>query len=332
MNRIVSLDIAKAVCIILVVIGHYVPDNSPMWYVMLHDVIYTFHMPLFMFVSGYVYIATKKDTAYSVFLLKKIRRLMVPYLATSVVVIVIKLLTQGSMSVDNPVTVFSFVEMFYLPVAGYFLWFIWALWWMFVLVPLFKRKQSHVVIFILGIVLHFIPVELPQIFCLKQFSGMLMYFMFGVFVFENDRLHRFLRKFNWGKVVCASIAFVSGQFLFLTNGIGEGGTYLLNIMLPFIGIWFVIETAKVVCNDWTDACEGHPLIWVAQSSYIIYLFHTTFEGFVKAVLRKLPLESGVWYVFIPSAVLVISSGVILPILLYLFVLKKYRITKFLFGL
>lgn len=112
MNRIIALDIAKAICIILVVMGHYVPDNSPAWYVLVHDVIYTFHMPLFMFVSGYVYIATKKRSTYGDFLLKKVRRLMVPYLTTSVMVIVIKLLTQGSMSVDNPVTIFSFVEIF----------------------------------------------------------------------------------------------------------------------------------------------------------------------------------------------------------------------------
>lgn len=117
MNRIIALDIAKAICIILVVMGHYVPDNSPAWYVLVHDVIYTFHMPLFMFVSGYVYIATKKRSTYGDFLLKKVRRLMVPYLTTSVMVIVIKLLTQGSMSVDNPVTIFSFVEMFYMPVV-----------------------------------------------------------------------------------------------------------------------------------------------------------------------------------------------------------------------
>lgn len=121
MNRIIALDIAKAICIILVVMGHYVPDNSPAWYVLVHDVIYTFHMPLFMFVSGYVYIATKKRSTYGDFLLKKVRRLMVPYLTTSVMVIVIKLLTQGSMSVDNPVTIFSFVEMFYMPVAGFYL-------------------------------------------------------------------------------------------------------------------------------------------------------------------------------------------------------------------
>lgn len=61
-------------------------------------------------------------------------------------------------------------------------------------------------------------------------------------------------------------------------------------------------------------------------------FSTTFEGLVKAVLRKLLIDSNVWYVFIPSAILVIFSGVIIPMLLYRFVLKKHRITKLLFGL
>lgn len=232
------------------------------------------------------------------------------------------------MSVDNPVTIFSFVEMFYMPVAGYFLWFIWALWWMFVLVPLFRGKQKHVELFVLGIVLHFIPFGLPRVFCLEQFSGMLMYFMFGVFVFENDSLHRFLKEFSWIKVACAVAVFILGEFLYFTNGVGTGGMFLLNAMLPFIGIWFVMEVAKLVCNDWTDVHERHLLMWIAQSSYIIYLFHTTFEGLVKAVLRKLLIDSNVWYVFIPSAILVIFSGVIIPMLLYRFVLKNTGLQNF----
>ena len=108
MNRIVFLDIAKAICIILVVVGHYMPDNSPMWYVMLNKVIYTFHMPLFMFVSGYVYIATKKDISYGSFLMKKVKRLMIPYFTTSVIVITIKLLTQDFMLVEAPCNPFIF--------------------------------------------------------------------------------------------------------------------------------------------------------------------------------------------------------------------------------
>lgn len=53
MQRLVFLDIAKAICIILVVIGHYHPDNSPEWYNVIWKFIYSFHMPLFMFASGY---------------------------------------------------------------------------------------------------------------------------------------------------------------------------------------------------------------------------------------------------------------------------------------
>lgn len=32
MQRIVLFDIAKALCIVLVVVGHYIPENSPVWY------------------------------------------------------------------------------------------------------------------------------------------------------------------------------------------------------------------------------------------------------------------------------------------------------------
>lgn len=49
MTRLVHFDIAKAIAIILVVIGHYYPENAPGWYLALHSWIYTFHMPLFMF-------------------------------------------------------------------------------------------------------------------------------------------------------------------------------------------------------------------------------------------------------------------------------------------
>ena len=50
-NRLTDIDVAKGICIILVVIGHYIPANSPQWYLTLIDVIYSFHMPLFMYAS-----------------------------------------------------------------------------------------------------------------------------------------------------------------------------------------------------------------------------------------------------------------------------------------
>lgn len=325
-QRIVFIDIAKAVCIILVVVGHYVPDNSPGWYVAIHDVIYTFHMPLFMFASGYVYIATRRDIGYGSFLMRKLRRLMVPYLSTSVIVITIKLLTQGGMGVEHPVTVSSYLRMFYQPEAGYFLWFIWALWWMFVLVPLFRTPGSRLVLFIAALALHYVPLALPWEFCISECRSMLVFFMLGVVAFENKWLHAFVNGPGWRKTVCASCLFAVANYVNLTK-MGGGGT-LASVVLPYAGIWFTLEVSKSVR-------DGSPvqrrLMAVAASSYIIYLFHTTFEGFAKAVFRKLPLDSGLWYVFVPEALVVIASGIVLPMLLFR-LFKKYRATRLLFGL
>ena len=84
-------------------------------------------MPLFMFASGYIYMAFKKDELYLSFIAKKVRRLMIPYFVVSLIIVTIKLFSQSSMYVENPVTVFSFIRILYLPEAGYFLWLIWSL-------------------------------------------------------------------------------------------------------------------------------------------------------------------------------------------------------------
>lgn len=331
MNRIITLDIAKAICIILVVIGHYMPDNSPMWYVVLNRVIYSFHMPLFMFASGYIYIATKKEMTYITFIKKKVKRLLIPYLTTSIIVIGIKLLTQSHMSVDNPVELFSFVRIFYYPEAGYFLWFIWALWWMFVIVPLFKTKNKRIILFGISIVLHFVPLGLPKVFCINSFGSMLMYFMLGVFTFENTSLNKFIKTYNSWKNIISLLLFICFESLYIHNYIVGSKINSIIFMLPFIGIWFVLEFSKFISNKWEIKSNSWLMI-VSLSSYIIYLFHTTFEGFAKAILRKLTIDSSLWYIFIPEVIIVVSIGLIIPIILNYYIFNKSKITRFLFGI
>ena len=74
-SRLAMLDIARMVCIILVVIGHYDPADAPTHYSNMRMVIYTFHMPVFLFISGYLYIVTRKSETFTAFITKKIKRL-----------------------------------------------------------------------------------------------------------------------------------------------------------------------------------------------------------------------------------------------------------------
>lgn len=71
---------------------------------------------------------------------------------------------------------------------------------------------------------------------------------------------------------------------------------------------------------------------VSSSSYIIYLFHTTFEGFAKAIFSKLALGNSFGYIFLFEAFVIITSGIVIPIILYKYILNRCSTTKYLFGL
>ncbi len=201
--RIVEIDFSRAFAIILVVIGHWNVEIEPSWWKSLIKTIYTFHMPLFLAVSGYIYIYTSKPgQSYFKFLIKKIKRLLVPYFFTSIIIITIKYLTQGNAYMENPVTLKSYIEIFYSPEAGYFLWFIWALWWMFVLAPLFKTKQSHLVLLAITLVLHYLSLEISDLFALTETSRMMLWFVVGMVLCD------FKDQLNWKSRVNTAIATV----------------------------------------------------------------------------------------------------------------------------
>lgn len=320
-NRIVFIDIAKALCIILVVVGHYTPDGCPSWWMYIHDIIYSFHMPLFMFASGFVYIATKRDNQiYLDFLIKKIERLMIPYFIVSALIISIKLLTEGQMYVQNPKTIMSFVKMFYLPEAGYFLWFIWALWWMFVIVPLFRTPKQRLLLFTASILLHYLPFATTEVFCIAQLKNMLVYFMFGVIVYDWKT---YFTKFKMISELIYIILFLVVSNVSLFIGV--------NIFVPYFGIAAIITFSQMIEKS---SIEKRWLMVTSASSYIIYLFHTTFEGLAKAIVLKLPFFKDVSndFTFALGAVFVVGCGVIIPIVLNEMVFKKYAITRVLFGL
>src|SRR4051812_48829782 len=76
-----TMDALKGAAILLVVLGHAVQssyvnfDSNPLF-----RVIYAFHMPLFMFVSGYIAFYGRDNSSMSQ-LRKKISTLVIPFVA-----------------------------------------------------------------------------------------------------------------------------------------------------------------------------------------------------------------------------------------------------------
>lgn len=327
MKRLVSIDIAKAICIILVVIGHYHPDNAPQWYHITWEIIYSFHMPLFFFASGYIYIATRKETdTYIKPVLKKIKRLLIPYFSTSFIIITLKLLSERNLSVENPVSYKAYLEVFCYPSAGVFLWFVWVLFTIFLIIPLFKTPRQRLFLFGVGLFLYYLPGSFDPIFCLNKFKIMFIYFCLGTVVKDYNKYLKSIISIN---PVLPILLFAAALFLkFHLRGSLE---FLVDMITAVAGTYAVCSLSLFINKK--GGYIKTALISISFYIFIIYLFHTTFEGLGKAILQKTGFtETFNNLYFTINAFIIITIGIIGPILLQKYILTHSRITRFLFGI
>ena len=89
-NRIKYIDVARGLGIFLVIIGHM--DTNEF----IRNSIYSFHMPFFFFLSGYL---NKNTNNFKALFLKKIRTLIIPYfffgLLSIAIMLILKILTNN---------------------------------------------------------------------------------------------------------------------------------------------------------------------------------------------------------------------------------------------
>lgn len=81
MTHLKWIDVTKGIGILLVIIGHN--NFNPI----LKTIIFTFHMPLFFFINGYLYHYIKYKQNARGFIYKKFKRLVVPYFITNIIIL-----------------------------------------------------------------------------------------------------------------------------------------------------------------------------------------------------------------------------------------------------
>ena len=132
--------------IVLVVLGHSGFEETIIQEKLhyLHSWIYSFHMPLFFLISGFLYSLTNSDflkIPTLKFLKKKTTRLLVPYLVLGVLLFVIKFAFSGLSHASRSFSVAGFFAMFVN--TGYpsstmgYLWYVFTLFVIFFIVSLF---------------------------------------------------------------------------------------------------------------------------------------------------------------------------------------------------
>jgi fucose 4-O-acetylase-like acetyltransferase len=104
-----DIDRAKGLAILLVVFGHLMANGYPRgnaWYDTAKDIVYSFHMPFFMYLSGYVFSLANKQAvgtrAYPGFLRDRAVRLLVPFALFGLLTVAGKYFSSFFLYVDDP--------------------------------------------------------------------------------------------------------------------------------------------------------------------------------------------------------------------------------------
>lgn len=314
-ERLTDIDRAKGFAIFLVVLGHIVAGDLPAgnaWFGYVITVIYSFHMPFFMYLSGFVMMYTYRrlDSAgdYGRYVIGKFNRLAPGFFVFAVIILVGKILTSRFLHVDNmPEGFFEGIRSILLTPgvsAAKSLWFIYVLFEFYLVVPLLLLVSGGRVLPIvaIGATIHFIPST--HYFMLDGFFEYLIYFSIGAFAATaygqyRDHLDRY-------RGLALSLFLASFALLFMPIS--------MQVAKLVIGLLSIPAIHSLIRWGWFS--QSSTLVAWGLLSYAIYLMNTIAIGFVKGVVLALWSWDGVHFFWVGPLLMI--SGLYGPI-----IVKRY---------
>ena len=207
-KRINWLLILQGWAMLWVVIGHSPlgePCTGPLWETVLYRFAYSFHMPLFMLVSGWLFYRTRLAVShwrYGAVLRDKALRILLPGLVFSLVALALKVAFPGEMERQVSLSAGAILHTYLYPYDNALreLWFLVTLFWMFALTPLWRvvlrRPWSQWLVLALLVGLWFFPLR-TGLLCLDKVCTHAIWFYLGMVVSKEDFAARFLAPRLW---------------------------------------------------------------------------------------------------------------------------------------
>lgn len=331
-ERIATVDLAKGLAIIFVVIGHYGPLDAPGWWKALHDVIYTFHMPVFFFVAGYTW-HLRPQERYSSYLVRKMRRLLVPCVFVIAIYAFAKIIASTFIDLTHPLTRVSLINSVIDPQNSTlpFLWFLYVLFTIYAAFPLLRRLGLWAVWLLIPIA-GTVYVRTPWDYLANVSLGS-FYFAAGICLAQGLDL-RLDQHIPRRVAALAGLAFASLILISLLWKVGDGRHVQPRYLcVSLLGTTTVMLTCQALLNVRRSRSFGRArgidwLEYLGSVSLGIYLYHTLFEGAARVAMTRVPWLSGL--PFVAQAVPCVIVGVGLPVLMERLVLHRYELLEVLF--
>ena len=304
-KRIDWIDVAKGIGILLVIISHVEEHFVGTPNAILKGPIYTFHMPLFFFVSGYLF---SMKGSFKEFFKNKCKRILLPYFCLGTILVLFDIYWQGKNPYGNPwfkmdKFLGGMLNLLY-QCRFWTLWFIACLFFLNILLYIIMKCSKNekvragivVVLAILG--LTYYKIGGGGIFWNIDVCLTTMPFFYGGYLcrktdFINSKILK--NRYKWAlfagfvaaDVVCYIVNLrMTGQFLELWGN--QYGFAPLTYVGAFAGTFALIILA--------DACRGFfPLRYLGENTMLIYAWHQTMMiPIIQKIFIVNDLFQGVW--------------------------------------
>lgn len=310
-------DLGKIITTMLVVFAHaagmYTKDGAYQCVVSspflagAHEVIYAFHMPYFMFLSGCVYgycIEHGKYRDTGRYILGKAKKLLIPYVLIGAAYVAPAMVLLGLTEQRYGQYVLDGILM---SLNARHLWYILTLFWICLLaIPLRKLPMEGVAKWVTILVISGVLFVFSRVLCYRirfrhlQLTNALYYQMFYfVGMIFNDAYDYFERIPNRFK-----LCLLAGSVAILLTELLPGSSVLLGLLSKFAGIgmmvivqWFLLRNVH----------RGGTLVrdMIGRNSFGIYLFHPVIIYVLYSRLHTLEISP----LLLASAVTVVSCGI-----------------------
>lgn len=269
-ERNVTLDCVKGLAIFLVLWGHSIQflfhDGSESFFqIPIFKIIYMFHMPLFMAVSGYLFPSSERKYPTSNLLLKKANRLLLPVASWAVLMFVAKytvhMLTGHAMAIQ----------------LQNVLWFLSSCMFCTVVAVLCgKIAGGHPAVYVSAFLL---SLALPDSFQLGFDKFMLPYFIAGIMFYRyRSRIPKVTYKLSWGislVLFCVLLAYWNTEYYIYTTGMSlyvEDPRHKLFIitvryLAGFAGIGLIVPLVNMLTRN----VIAKPLTYLGKYTMEIYV-------------------------------------------------------------
>lgn len=279
-KRIDYIDKLRGIAMLLVLIGH----NDTI----ITSYIYSFHMPLFFFISGLLH--NNEDNDFSKMVKKKFKSLIIPYFILAIILYIIwvPLIQFQGINISKMDMVRNFIGIFYSQGATTYMWWGMQLWFLpclFITSVIFYflgrlNKKLILICMIFISIIGFLLGKFLQFNFLWSFDIALVGVLFyGSGFLLKNQLNNYKLKVR--HIIYLCIIFIFFIIFNRLNGrvdmySGNYNNILLFIVNSFLGIYISIVISKAIKH-------GKIIKFIGTNTIIILAFHIRALDLIKSI-------------------------------------------------